>query len=59
MDDEKRKQELQEEIDLINNKIDELQERRAELNNELTRLNNEEVITAEDIFFIKQQKFSR
>ena len=51
MNDEKRKQELQEEIDLINNKIDELQERRAELSNELAKLNNEEVITAKDIFF--------
>lgn len=56
---EKRKQELEEEIDLINNKIDELQERRAELKNELAKLNGEEVITAEDIFFIKPQKFSR
>ena len=59
MKDEKRKQELEEEIDLINNKIDELQERRAELKNELAKLNGEEVITAEDIFFIKPQKFSR
>ncbi|AQW23796.1 hypothetical protein [Clostridium perfringens] len=59
MNDEKRKQELEEEIDLINNKIDELQERRAELKNELAKLNGEEVITAEDIFFIKPQKFSR
>ena len=52
MNDEKRKQELQEEIDLINNKIDELQERRAELS-------NEEVITAKDIFFFKSQKFNK
>ncbi|EHK2355478.1 MAG: hypothetical protein E6936_15170 [Clostridium perfringens] len=59
MNDEKRKQELQEEIDLINNKIDELQERRAELSNELAKLNNEEVITAEDIFFFKSQKFNK
>ncbi|EDT27496.1 hypothetical protein QTH11_04115 [Clostridium perfringens] len=59
MNDEKRKQELQEEIDLINNKIDELQERRAELSNELAKLNNEEVITAKDIFFFKSQKFNK